>query len=117
MMNLLFLMLALYEPLLIAQEPPIRVEGDVAPPEVLRRVEPKLGELLRTRRTSGVVILEAIIDRQGRVRNAHIVRSPHPPEVNAVFVHAIEQWRFKPATLHGKPVAVYFTTTILLHPR
>jgi hypothetical protein len=32
-------------------------------------------------------------------------------------VNALSQWRYRPATLNGKPVPVYLTVAVSVHPR
>jgi periplasmic protein TonB len=90
---------------------PIRVEGNVTQPEIIKRVEPRYTEMARRARISGVVIVEAIIDKQGNVTNARILRGLGGG-LNEEAIEAVEKWQFKPATLNGRPVTVYFTLTI-----
>ena len=60
---------------------------------------------------SGIVILETQIDEQGNVQEARILRGLHP-ELDQMALEAIRTWKFKPATLEGKPVRVYYTMTM-----
>jgi protein TonB len=88
-----------------------RVHGDVAKPEVLARVEPVYTEPARRARIQGVVIVETVIDTQGRVTDARVLKSL-PMGLSESAVDAVRQWRFKPATLDGRAVSVYFTLTV-----
>jgi len=87
-----------------------RVSGKVVPPRVIHRVAPELGAF-RAQRVVGVPIVEAIVGKDGRVKDVRVVRGINP-EVDSEILGAIKQWRFQPATLDGKPVNVYFTLTM-----
>src|SRR5207245_11763995 len=49
------------------EEGPLRVGGDVKAPVVINRVEPQYTDVARKAHTSGEVIVEAIIDKNGNV--------------------------------------------------
>jgi TonB family protein len=63
-----------------------------------------------------VVILECIIDTRGEVRVARVLRGGGLGLTEA-SVAAVEQWRFEPATLDGKPVDVIYVLTVRFNPR
>jgi protein TonB len=90
---------------------PIQVGGAVLKPEVLYRTEPRYTELARRARVEGVVILKAIIDERGNVTDVQLVRG-QPMGLDQAAMDAVKTWRFKPATLHGQPVKVYFNLTV-----
>ncbi|MGH9457117.1 MAG: energy transducer TonB [Thermoanaerobaculia bacterium] len=77
----------------------------VTMPEVLHREEAAWPDELRERGIQGTVDLEALIDRNGRVVQARVVKGLHPVlDRNAVA--AIRQWRFEPTVVDGLPVPV-----------
>lgn len=43
--------------------------------------------------------------------NAHVLK-PLPMGLDRAALDAVAKWRFKPATLQGKPVKVYYTLTV-----
>jgi periplasmic protein TonB len=90
---------------------PLRVGGDVKPPQVISKAEPTYPEAARKARMEGVVILEAIITAQGNVEDVKVLKSVNPL-LDASAVRAVSQWRYKPATLNGRAVRVYLTVTI-----
>ena len=53
----------------------------------------------------GAVLLEIIIDEQGKPRNVQIIRS-HGEDVDKKAIDAVTKWRFEPAMKDGQPVAV-----------
>src|SRR3954464_7610380 len=57
---------------------PLPVGGDVKAPVVIRRVQPLYPKTALTIRLNGSVIVECIIDKTGRVRDARVVRSTSP---------------------------------------
>jgi len=90
---------------------PIRVGGDVKPPDKIYSPSPQYTEIARKARITGVVIVEAIIDKQGNVTNVKILKGL-PMGLDQSAVDAVKRWRFEPATLNGKPVAVIYNLTI-----
>lgn len=93
---------------------PLRVGGDVKAPVVIRRVEPLYPDKALNDRIQGIVILEVLIDRTGRVRDARVLK-PLPEGLSEAAVDAVRQWTFLPGTFIGKPVDVYYNLTIAFH--
>ncbi len=89
---------------------PIIVAGNVQPPVLVTSVEPVYPEDARLQRVQGKVILQAVIDTEGRVRSVKALRSV--PLLEPAAVAAVKQWRYRPATLDGAPVPVYFTIVV-----
>jgi TonB family protein len=85
--------------------------GDVTEPRLLDRVEPSYSELARKLRLEGVAVLQAIIRADGRIEEVRVVKSAHSL-LDADAVRAVEQWRYRPATLKGRPVRVSLTVTV-----
>ncbi len=90
---------------------PMRVEGEVHRPEIIRQVKPEYSEKARRAGTRGTVIVEAIIDDEGCVRNIRALQEL-PDGLTESAMAAVRQWVFSPATLEGKPVKVYYVLTI-----
>jgi TonB family protein len=90
---------------------PLAVGGDVRAPEKIVSPQPQYTEIARKARIQGVVIVQAIIDKEGRVTNVKVLKGL-PMGLEAAAVDAIKQWRFKPATLNGRPVTVYYNLTV-----
>jgi periplasmic protein TonB len=64
-------------------------------------------------RMSGAVQIEALIDVNGNVAEAHVVRSAGM--LDGASVEAVRQWNYAPARLNGIPVAVRLLITINFH--
>jgi TonB family protein len=73
-------------------------------------VEPTVTPIIRSARASGDVMLEAIVDPQGRVRD--VSASDGHPMLQRAAMAAVRQWRFEPYILNGAPVSV--VTPILI---
>jgi protein TonB len=97
----------------VAAEPdvPLPVGGDVKAPVVIRRVQPFYPKLALTARMNGTVIVECIIDKMGRIREAHVVSSTSPL-FNQSAVDAVQQWQFAPGSLHGNAIDTIFDLTV-----
>jgi TonB family protein len=72
---------------------------------------PVYAEEARKKLITGVVIVEAVIDQQGCVTNAHVLKGL-PAGLDRAAVRAVMNWVFEPATLEGSPVRVYYTLTV-----
>jgi protein TonB len=90
---------------------PLRVGGDVKAPQLTNRVEPSYPEAARKARMEGVVILEAIITASGNVEDVKVLKSVNPL-LDSAASRAVQQWRYRPATLNGRAVRVYLTVTV-----
>jgi protein TonB len=89
---------------------PIRIGGAVSAPAKLRHVDPVYPELAKRAGVQGIVIIECVIDRDGRVARTRVLRSI--PLLDAAAVAAVEQWRYRPTLLNGVPVQVRMTVTV-----
>jgi periplasmic protein TonB len=90
---------------------PYRVSGDVRAPVIVRRVDPDYPRMAVATRLTGTVVLECIIDRQGRVREVSVSRGSHPL-LDQAAVEAVRQWEFRPGSLSGEMVETIFHLTV-----
>jgi protein TonB len=97
----------------VASEPdvPLRIVGDVKAPVVIRRVAPLYPKLAINARMNGTVVVECIIDKNGRVREAHVLRSTSTM-FDQSALDAVQQWQFAPGSLHGNAVDTIFDLTV-----
>ncbi len=89
---------------------PIPVGGNIRPPRLLQRVEPVYPRLAVAAHVEGDVVLTAIIDTDGRVRQLS-VKGGHPSLAPAAR-EAVAQWLYEPTILNGRPVAVQLDVTV-----
>jgi protein TonB len=90
---------------------PVRVGGNVKAPVTITRVDPIYNEPARRARIQGLVIIEAVIDRQGNVTEARVLK-PLPLGLDLAALEAVKKWKFRPGTLNGQPVPVYYNLTV-----
>jgi len=81
----------------------------------LRKVNPAYPPIAQSARVQGVVILEVVIDEQGRVADAKILRSI--PLLDQAALDAVRQWEYTPTLLNNVPVAVIMTVTVQFTPQ
>jgi protein TonB len=89
---------------------PVRVGGQIRQPTQVRRVSPVYPPEATAAGVQGVVILEAVIDVDGRVTEARVLRSI--PLLDQAAVDAVRQWEYTPTLLNGVPVPVIMTVTV-----
>jgi|RhiMethySRZTD1v2_1073278.scaffolds.fasta_scaffold00313_25 periplasmic protein TonB len=94
-----------------AVRPPVRIGGQIQTPTLVHRVEPFYPPTAVDARLQGIVILEAIVDRDGTVAEVKVLRS-----VNALLdreaVLAVKQWRYSPLVLNGIRERFVLTVTL-----
>jgi TonB family protein len=79
---------------------------------VLREVKPKYSPEAMRLKIQGSVLLEAVVQRDGTLRDIRIVRSLDPRGLDLQAVLAVEQWRFNPGRHDGEPVDVLVTIVL-----
>ena len=80
-------------------------------PVLLVKVEPVYPEVARRAGLSGKVTVSAVIGLEGGVESAEVLASTNPLFDRAAL-DAVRKWRYRPATMSGRPVRVYFTVVV-----
>jgi protein TonB len=75
-------------------------------PVPIKRVEPEYPEEARRAGMEGTVWINCLVGTDGKVKKAHVLRADAEIFI-APSIAAALQWRFFPAQLKGKPVAVW----------
>lgn len=88
----------------------VRVGGGIMEPKKIRHVPPVYPDLALQAFVQGVVILEAVIDTNGDVADARVLRSV--ALLDQAAVDAVRQWKFTPTLMNGVPVPVLMTVTV-----
>lgn len=99
------------EPPPVVADVPVRFTGEMVRPIRIAGIDPAYTEPARKAREQGVVILDAVIDRTGAVTEIEVLRKLRFGLTEAA-VRAVESWRFEPALLDGRPIAVRYSLTI-----
>ena len=89
---------------------PVRVGGNIPPPQKIKDVRPVYPTDAQQSGVQGVVIIEAIVDPTGKVSEARVVRSI--PMLDQAATDAVKQWEYTPTLLNGTPVPVIMTVTV-----
>ena len=92
------------------KQEPVRVGGNVKAPERVKYVPPTYPPIAQSARVSGIVILEAVIGKDGTVTDVKVLKSI--PLLDQAALDAVKQWRYTPTTLNGVPVPVIMTVTV-----
>jgi protein TonB len=82
----------------------VRVGGQVAEANLIKKVQPVYPPLAKSARVSGTVEFTATISKEGSIENLQLVRG-HPLLVNAAK-EAVLQWKYRPTMLNGQAVEV-----------
>jgi TonB family protein len=94
---------------------PIGVYPAVPPggtqPQVVSRVNPSYPRSARENSIEGVVVIRAIVRKDGQVDEVEVLRDL-PYGLGDAAKAAVKQWRFTPATYNGAPIDVYYTVTV-----
>ena len=94
----------------VAHKGPYRVGGQVQAPSLIHQVQPVYPPLARQARIQGDVIIDSVIDTQGRVTQMKVV-SGSPLLVQSA-IEALGQCRYQPTLLNGQPIAVDMLVTL-----
>jgi protein TonB len=98
------------EPVVVAKAPEptvpksVRISGGVQAAKLIQAVKPTYPSLARTTRVHGTVRMQAVIGRDGRVRDLQVVEGH--PLLRQAAVDAVRQWVYSPTILGDQPVEV-----------
>jgi protein TonB len=90
---------------------PVEVTGDMVRPVLLAKVEPSYPQVARRAGLRGRVILRAVIAENGNVESVEVLSVTNPIFSDAA-VDAVRQWRYRPASMGGRPVRVYLSVVV-----
>jgi len=93
-----------------APEPLRHVGGVIKAPVKIRDVNPVYPAIAQSAHVEGLVILEAVIDEQGRVSATRVLK--HVPLLDDAAETAVRQWVYSPTLLNGQPIPVVMTVTV-----
>ena len=94
----------------VVHRAPVRVGGSITAPALVRQVEPEYPAAALAAGVTGLVILEAEVDTNGRVTSVKVLRSSGK-FLDASAIAALQQWRYSPLILSGVPVPFVLTVT------
>jgi protein TonB len=90
---------------------PVEITGDMVRPVILVKVEPSYPQVARRAGLRGRVTLRAVVAEDGSVESVEVLASTSPLFSDAA-VDAVRKWRYRPASMGGRPVRVYFSVVV-----
>ncbi|HWE53768.1 MAG TPA: TonB family protein [Bryobacteraceae bacterium] len=84
--------------------PPVRISGGAQAARLIFAPKPAYPALAKAARVQGIVKLQAVIARDGTIKNLQLVSGP--PLLVATALEAVRQWRYQPTLLSAEPVEV-----------
>ena len=78
----------------------LEVPEDFADDQVIHRVHPNYPKQARVRKLHGTVVLEAVVNKQGKVDSLQLVSGD--PLLAQAAADAVKQWRYKPYLHNGE---------------
>ena len=88
----------------------VRISDGGQPANLIYQVKPTYPTLARAARVQGVVVLEAVISRDGSISSLRVISGHQLLTQSAI--DAVKQWKYRPTLLNGDPVEVITTITV-----
>jgi periplasmic protein TonB len=88
----------------------LRVGGDVKEPQVIYAPQPAYPILAQTGKIQGTVVIDAVIDENGRVVQERAISGP--ALLMRAALNAVSQWRYQPTILDGQAVSIRMHVTV-----
>jgi protein TonB len=89
---------------------PVRVGGQIQAPARIKLVDPVYPSEAKANGVQGVVIIEALIAKDGSVASAKVLKSV--PLLDDAAADAVRQWKYVVTYVDGQPVEVLMTVTV-----
>lgn len=86
----------------------------VTVPQLIFSPEPSFSDEARKAKAQGIVLLVLVVGKDGRAYDIH-VRQSLGMGLDEKAIEAVTVWRFRPATLNGKPVATQIAVQVDFH--
>jgi periplasmic protein TonB len=89
----------------------VRVSQGVTTGMIVSKIDPVYPPIAIAARVEGVIILKAIIAKDGTIQNLQVLSGP--AMLAPAAVDAVKQWRYRPYLLNGEPVEVETTVQVI----
>jgi TonB family protein len=89
----------------------VSVSAEVMQGNLISKVTPKYPPDAKVAQIQGTVVLDAVIDKSGRVDDLKVVSGPG--ELQQSSLDAVRLWRYRPFLLNGKPIEVETTINVV----
>jgi protein TonB len=81
----------------------------------ITKVQPEYPDIARMMGVEGSVVVYVLVGKDGRVKDARIVKSVEPM-LNRAAERAVREWIFKPALTGNKPMAMWMAVPVYVGP-
>lgn len=89
----------------------INIASGVMTGMILKKVAPGYPLSAKEQGIQGTVVLQATINKTGRIENLRVISGP--PELQKAALNAVKKWVYKPYLLNGEPVEVMTTINVI----
>jgi TonB family protein len=89
----------------------VQIAGGIASGMLLNKVAPEYPQTAKDLHVSGTVVLQAVIDKEGHLRDLKVVSGPKLFQQTSL--DAVRQWVYRPYLLNGEPVEVETTINVV----
>lgn len=89
----------------------VSISESVSQGMLLRKIAPDYPPIALAQRVTGIVVLQAIIGKDGHIRNLHVVSGSKLLQQAAM--DAVQKWVYRPYLLLGEPVEVQTTVNVV----
>jgi TonB family protein len=91
---------------ILSQEPLVSLPDGSEPPVLVSRVDARYPDAARRLNLSGDVMLRIVVEASGSVGRIDVLTAG-PAGMTEAAVDAVRRWTYRPARVHGQPVAVW----------
>ena len=95
---------------------PLKATDAMTPPRLIKYANPKFPRNVQETHAKYVVIVHLIVDEKGQPANLSVKEPCEVESLNKAALDAVKKYRFAPAFLDGRPVAVELNVQIDLVP-
>ena len=96
----------------VTEDPEAMAEGKRTIPKVIRQQRPVYPFAMRASGMRGEVVVDFIVDIEGRVRTPYVVRSLNP-SFDDPAIDAVRQWKFEPGRVADRPKPMHMQVPII----
>lgn len=90
------------------------VGGGVTAPQLIYAPDPEFSDEARRAKYQGVCVVALVVDAQGNPQDVHVIRHLGMG-LDQKAIEAVRQYKFRPAMLNGRPVAVEVNIEVNFH--
>ena len=98
-----------------AADPVYRVGNGVKPPRPIFNPEPDLSQEPKRDRYKGPLVVEVIVQTDGKIHETQVLRSIGDPDLDAKAIEVMRSWIFGPCLKDQKPVNCKLTIEATVH--